>query len=79
MPSRQVFQIGFNKCGTSTLHRFFELNGFRSVHWDRGTLAQRLYRNLTEGKSLIAGYEHFETFADMEHISPLTSAGIRRS
>ena len=70
MPNRRVFQIGFNKCGTSTLHRFFELNGFRSVHWDRGNLAQAMYRNLTGGRCLIAGYEPFEAFSDMEHITP---------
>jgi hypothetical protein len=68
MPSK-VFQIGFNKCGTRTVHRFFELNGFRSVHWDHGRLARRMFRNLSDGRSLIDGYERFETFADMEHVT----------
>ena len=68
MPSR-VFQIGFNKCGTRTVHRFLELNGFRAVHWDRGRLARRMYRNLTNGETLINGYDHFQTFSDMEHVT----------
>jgi len=68
MPER-VFQIGFNKCGTRTLHRFFELNGFRAVHWDRGNLAKSLYRNLANGESLLKGYEHCDAFSDMEHIT----------
>ena len=68
MPSK-VFQIGFNKCGTRTVHRFLELNGFRAVHWDRGHLARRMYRNLTDGETLLKGYEHFETFSDMEHVT----------
>lgn len=67
--SNRVFQIGFNKCGTRTLHRFLERNGFRAMHWDRGRLAQRIYRNLTNGAPLIQGYEAFDVLTDMEYIT----------
>jgi hypothetical protein len=66
----RVFQIGFNKCGTRTVHRFLELNGFAAVHWDRGRLARRMYRNVANGDSLIKGYEQFDAFSDMEHVTP---------
>lgn len=69
MTSNRVFQIGFNKCGTRTLHRFFELNGFRAVHWDGGRLARTMFRNLANGDRLIEGYERFEAFSDMEFIT----------
>lgn len=65
----KVFQIGFNKCGTRTLHRFFELNGFRAVHWDRGRLARMMFRNLADGDSLIKGYGQFDAFSDMEFVT----------
>jgi hypothetical protein len=64
-----VFQIGFNKCGTRAIHRFFELNGFPAVHWDRGNLARVMFRNLTNGESLIKGYGQFDAFSDMEFVT----------
>jgi hypothetical protein len=65
----KVFQIGFNKCGTRTVHRFLQLNGLHAVHWDRGNLARSIYRNLTNRDSLIKGYEQFDAFSDMEYVT----------
>jgi hypothetical protein len=62
----KIFQIGFNKCGTSTLHRYLLANGISSVHFDGGRLAQRIFTNLANGNPLLAGYEHFDAFTDME-------------
>jgi hypothetical protein len=67
MPTK-VFQIGFNKCGTRTISRFLQQNGFKAIHWDGGNLALAIYRNLTNGESLIKGYEQFDVFTDMETI-----------
>jgi hypothetical protein len=64
----KVFQIGFNKCGTRTVQRFLQGNGLRAIHWDQGKLALTIYRNLTNGESLIKGYEQFDVFTDMESI-----------
>ena len=65
----KIFQIGFNKCGTKTLHHYFSRNGIKSVHWDEGRLAQRMFTNLATGKKLVAGYEQFDVFTDMEFLS----------
>ena len=64
-----IFQIGFNKCGTSTLHRYLRANGVKSVHWNEGRLAQRMFANLANGDKLLTGYECFEAFTDMEYLS----------
>ena len=64
----KIFQIGFNRCGTTTIHRYFLANGVRSVHWDKGRLAQRIFRNLSNGDELLAGYENFDAFTDMEFL-----------
>ena len=71
MPTRlpiKIFQIGFNKCGTRTIHRYLTRNGVSSVHWDAGRLAKRMYANLAEGRELLAGYEEFDAFTDMEYL-----------
>jgi Sulfotransferase domain len=65
----KVFQIGFNKCGTRTIHQFFRAQGFRGVHWDEGHLAQALFRNLSNGYDLLRGYEEFDVFTDMECVT----------
>jgi hypothetical protein len=65
----KIFQIGFNKCGTKTLHHYFSRNGIKSVHWDEGRLAQRMFANLANDKNLLAGYEQFDVFTDMEFLN----------
>ena len=64
----KIFQIGFNKCGTSTIHRFLRANGVKCVHWDDGRLARRMFANLANGDNLMAGYEDFDAFTDMEYV-----------
>lgn len=65
----KVIQIGFNKCGTRTLQKYFKRNGKNSVHWDRGRLARQVFANMQDGKPLLNGYEQFDVFLDMEWIS----------
>ena|SRR5438876_2837560 len=62
----KVFQIGFNRCGTRTIHQYFGANGVPSVHWDTGRLARRIFTNLADGEDLLAGYSEFTVFTDME-------------
>ncbi len=65
----KVFQIGFSKCGTSTLSHFFYVNGVASVHHDFGKLAMSMYHNSREGKPLInPEYEEFYVYTDMERM-----------
>lgn len=40
----KIFQIGFNKCGAVSLHKFFLDNGLKSIHWDNGNLAKKSIR-----------------------------------
>jgi len=64
----KVFQIGFNRCGTRSIHRYLHANGVRSIHWDEGRLAKRMFTNLASGDDLLAGYEDFDAFTDMEFL-----------
>jgi hypothetical protein len=70
-PSRvlpRVFLIGFNRCGTRTIHWYFRSNGYQAVHWDKGKLAKTIFHNLVDSVPLLTGYEHFSVFTDMEEI-----------
>ena len=62
----KIFQIGFNKCGTRTLSHYFRQNGIKSIHYERGRLAKRIWSNHKHGKKLLSGYERYQFFGDME-------------
>ena len=62
----KFFQIGFHRCGTTSIHKFFEANGIPSVHYDRGRLATTMFDNLAQGRYILSGYESYSAFGDME-------------
>ncbi len=61
-----VFIIGFNKTATTSLHTFFERNGFPSVHWDNNQLAITMVENCFHDRKILAGYDdRYRVFSDM--------------
>ena len=65
----RIFQIGFNKCGTTSLFRLFQKNGIPSVHYDSGNIADAIYDNYKNKRPLISHkYRKKVFFSDMEHI-----------
>ena len=68
---QKYFQIGFRKCGTTTLWDFFNRNAIPAVHWDEGDLARRMRDNLEAGRRALDGYdERYAAFTDMEFNDP---------
>ncbi|MEM9139216.1 MAG: sulfotransferase [Pseudomonadota bacterium] len=71
---RFIFVIGFNRCGTLSLHQLFTQSGIRSLHQqadDSGVaLAMTMALNLSVGRPLIAGLARFEAFLGMSYVAP---------
>lgn len=68
-PPIKIFQIGFNKCGTTTLCDFFNANGIPSLHWDHGKMAISIYMNYVLHQPLISDrYSGVVGFFDMNFI-----------
>lgn len=65
----KIFQIGFNKCGTTSIHKFFKENGLSSIHWDRGYLARTIKSNVDAKRDILFGYDKWDCFTDMEDVS----------
>jgi hypothetical protein len=64
-----IFQIGFNKCGTRSIHAFFCANNIKSKHYDDGNIAQTMFRHHHNNKPLIdIRYKDVVFFNDMESI-----------
>lgn len=47
----RIFQIGFHITGTRSLADFFGKNNFKTFHWEKGELANQLFKNLKDGKT----------------------------
>ena len=63
---KKIVQIGLNKCGTTSLHKFFLRNGIPSVHWDEGKLAKCLYERYSRGEDPLIDYPKITFFSDLE-------------
>jgi len=75
---KKIFIVGFNRCGTRTLHYFFKDNGLPSIHWDNDNLVKTMESNLMSSNKLLANgrtvnckvnsdclYENAQVFSDM--------------
>jgi hypothetical protein len=69
--SPPIFQIGFNKCGTTSLFRFLVGSGIPSVHWEDGHLAERMGTRMDAGQDPIRDYPRTIGFTDMVAFRPL--------
>lgn len=73
----KVFQIGFSKCGTTTIADFFILNGIPALHQDEGNLAVSMYENAKNGLPLISQhYDRFLVLTDMERMGAVPQINI---
>jgi hypothetical protein len=64
-----ILQIGFNKCGTRTIHHFFSLNGLKSIHYLDGSIAKEIEECSKQGRNLLGKYESYDVITDMEYIT----------
>ena len=66
----KIFQIGFNRCGTTSIYHFFNSkceNKPRCLHWQEGDLALKMFINLKNKKPILEGpYENFDVYTDMQ-------------
>ena len=62
----RIFVVGMPKCGTTSLHQFFLDSGIPSIHWGDGRLAMRMAHNVLTGNPILAGYEEYRAFVNMD-------------
>ena len=66
--SPRIFQIGFNRCGTTTLILFFQANNLKCLHWGRGSIAAGIEAAYLEGKPLLSYTDGYFVYGDMEFV-----------
>ncbi len=65
----KVFQIGFNRCGTTSIWRRLEALGFSAIHLntnDGQNIALTMQANLADEKPILTGLEAYDAFTDIE-------------
>ena len=67
-PHNKIFQIGFNKCGTTSLHQMFINSGLKSIHWDGGNIAKKIHSNIKQNKPPLNGVDKYDCYTDIENI-----------
>lgn len=69
----KIFQIGFNKCGTTSIHNLFKKHcskKYSCIHWDSGNLAITIKNNvINKDQNILGRYEKFDVITDMEYVS----------
>lgn len=68
----RVYAIGPNKCGTTSLYRFFTANQINAAHWvyQGRNLAVSMVNNMALGRHPMDGFDAVEVFTDLNHIEP---------
>ncbi len=72
----KIFIIGFNKCGTRTIHNFFSKNNIKSCWYTcelentkkRDLIANVIYDNLNKNRKLLDYIDYYTVYSDMENI-----------
>jgi hypothetical protein len=67
----KIFQIGFNKCGTSSLDDLFSKYSrpeIKTIHWDYGKLAYSIHKNILNNIPSLNDYPNINFYGDMECI-----------
>lgn len=62
----KIFQIGFNRCATMSLAKFFRDNGYRAAHWQGGRLAAAIELARRERRPLLHHAGDYDIYTDME-------------
>jgi hypothetical protein len=69
--TKKIFQIGFNRCGTTSIYDFFKkscVNNLKCVHWDNGNIAKTIFKNNNNGRPPLynSKYLLYDFIGDME-------------
>lgn len=68
-PDEKIFFIGFNKCGTTSLHHLVTRHAIRSVHWDNGQLARTIETLSTDKPALRSFLSHSTAYSDITSLT----------
>ena len=64
----KVFVIGHHKIATRSIHQLFKVDGYKSIHWKGGRIAETMLKNMRMSQPLLKGIESASVYSDMEYL-----------
>ncbi|MEX0844436.1 MAG: sulfotransferase [Balneolaceae bacterium] len=64
-----IFQIGFNRCGTSSLAYLFEKCGYKAAHWEKGKIAVGMELARINDEPLLSYTDDYDLYTDLEKVN----------
>ena len=64
----KVFVIGHHKIATRSIHQLFKIDGYKSIHWKGGRIAETMLKNMRMSQPLLKGLESASVYSDMEFL-----------
>ena len=64
----KVFVIGHHKIATRSIHQLFKIDGYKSIHWKGGQIAETMLRNMRMSQPLLKGIDKASVYSDMEYV-----------
>lgn len=71
----RYFQVGFNRCGTTSIAELLNDNGINTVHHvycennKKCNIAKKIVKNISEGRLPLHDMDHIDAFTDVEYVS----------
>ncbi|SOC56922.1 Predicted O-linked N-acetylglucosamine transferase, SPINDLY family [Chromohalobacter canadensis] len=66
---RKIFQIGFNKCATTSFWQLFEQNKIHSIHWENGDIAELFFERMKRNEDPFVDFKDVIGFTDMNKVT----------
>lgn len=64
-----IFQIGFNRCGTTSIAQFFNKNGYKAANWRKGQTAIAIELARLRNEPLLTYTNNFDVYTDIEKVN----------
>jgi hypothetical protein len=74
----RIFQIGFNRCGTTTLTLFLRGNGISASHWRSGKIARRFDQDMRKGVRPFMHPPRTVAYTDMIYLDDVRCIEVAR-
>ncbi|WP_280570597.1 tetratricopeptide repeat protein [Chromohalobacter sp. 296-RDG] len=66
---RKIFQIGFNKCATTSFWKLFEKSKIPSMHWEGGSIAEQFFERMHRNEDPFMDFKNIIGFTDMNKVT----------
>lgn len=65
----KIIQLGFHKCGTSSLSHFLNASNIKTCHWEKGEIAKSFFSRMKKSEPGFLDWNAYIGFTDTQYFS----------